>query len=143
MDNSKKKEIIDALVKLKPVDCVHQISKIIPGWIVFYMRGYSPDYMATLGENFKLFTEAINTTPKGIVTVKDVPMNNNTTDETITLKFLICDFLTRNGFAVRRDTELFPCPNCGFAVPTKEWHAKISKKVSLPKWRDECIICFK
>lgn len=113
------------------------INEMFPGWLVHSTLGYSLDY-PHLETNWKRICELVRKTPQKIVFVTDINFEDD--DKT---KSMVCDFMTKNGYCVRRVEEFTICPVCYRAIPCQEiWHLLKEKGFSVPQvWSDKCQKC--
>ena len=117
MSDSKNLKIPEWINKLhnesNEMEKLNIINQNIPRWIVEVIDHYSPDY-SYLENNWYKLTEIAKTTPKKIVIVDRIPMDKN---EPNYLEIIIlCDYMTKNGYVVRRKGELIKCPVCNKAL---------------------------
>jgi hypothetical protein len=113
------------------------INEALPGWLVVSFDSYSPDY-PHLQSNWRIICNHAKTTPKKIVLVSDFEFK-----DTPTLKNKLCEYMTANGYCVRRLEEFVPCKVCNKAIPCEEiWRQFLDRKLDVPKtWSDKCKNC--
>lgn len=127
--------------KLTQVDNISDIEQIIestyPSWIVAIINDYSGDY-PQLTSNWINLCYKLKTTPQKIILVKDINFEDK--DDP---KHIICDFLTKKGYCIRRAAEFVPCVKCQKAIPCIEiWNLLKERKSTIPReWENKCIGC--
>ena len=130
-------EVIENLKKCQTEnEAKTYIEMILPGWLVNSFREYCEDY-GWLTRNWNFLCEQRNTTPKLIVLVTDIDFSMNDRDILIRR---VCDYLTLNGYIVRRQNEFVACTVCGKAIPDSEIYAAMRDKgAPVPaEWSDRC-----
>ena len=114
------------------------ISENFPGWLVYSTDNYSDDY-AYLRQNWEYICKTIGTPTKRIVLVSDINFQSEAHKELNE----VAEFMTKNGYCVRRDTEFILCPVCESAIPSKPvWEVMRSKGLPVPTvWSNFCLKC--
>lgn len=131
----------DIISKLSNAQNVAEAEKIIeqyyPNWLVLSLDGYSKDY-PHLQKNWEILSQKLNTQPRKIILVNEIAF-----EETPSTLNKICDFMTLNGYAVRRSTEFIACQKCEKAIPCIEiWTHLKQKNFPVPeKWNNHCTEC--
>ena len=131
-------EVLDKLKNCSDVKEAEEIiEKTFPGWLFMSLDCYSKDY-PHLQKNWEVLCSKMNTTPKKIILVKEI--NFEEKDNAI---INVCEFLTKNGYVVRRMEEFIACPVCERAMPCKPiWHLLKEKKFPVPdEWNNKCSSC--
>lgn len=130
-------------------DYIKIIDEYYPGWFVSCFDSYSVDY-----PNFRINWEKIchylDTFPKKIIIVRDIPFENAQLEKEI-MKNKLCEYLTTKGYCVRRQGEFIGCSVCSKAIPSKDiWQLLKDKNVEIEKelqhqipeiWTDKCSHC--
>lgn len=108
-----------------------------PGWFILSLEKYSSDY-PHLQKNWEYLCGEMKTTPKKIVLVNEIVLGQEPT--TINK---ICEFMTKNGYVVRRSGEFIACSVCEKAIPCIEiWGILKEKGFPVPKtWGNTCSTC--
>jgi hypothetical protein len=116
------------------------IQSMFKDWVVAQCPAYSSDY-SILQDNWNKLCHSIFTDPKAILIVEYVPFPDYT--ENFMLLQAICERLTKNGYCIRRKTELQPCEKCGKALVTKFVHDYFMEKSDYcpREWRNKCSTC--
>lgn len=113
------------------------INQILPGWLVMSTNEYSHDY-DYLDRNWKALCNRMNTVPQKIILVRDYDLESENT-----MKINISEFLTKNGYCIRRVGELQFCQVCRKALLSYElWRIVKEKGMNVPPtWSPNCIGC--
>jgi hypothetical protein len=113
------------------------IEEALPGWLDKSSYKYCKDY-PTLTKNWEILCQKTNTTPKKIYTVKEIIF-----DKEHILQHIFCERLTREGYIIRRNTELIFCDKCNAAIPAKEIYTKMKHlDLQVPEvWNNKCKNC--
>jgi len=131
-------EILNNLTEAKSVaDAERIIEKYYPNWLLLSLEKYSDDY-PHLQTNWEIICQKLNTVPKKIVLVNEIVFG-----KTPTTLNKICDFLTKNGYVVRRSNEFIACSVCEKAIPCIEiWTLFKEKGFQVPRlWQNKCQSC--
>jgi len=109
----------------------------IPDWLLYSMEAYSADY-PTLQKNWEYLCGKIGNPPQKIVIVENVYF-----DDEHKVLMEICNFLTKNGYCIRRKDEYIPCEVCEKAVPCVEIYENLKRRgITVPDiWRKKCKEC--
>jgi len=108
---------------------LEQINKDLPAWIINVVKNFDKKYPHFIS-NWNLICKKLNTTPKYIIIVKQIP---HIKDENANTKIIdYCSKLTQLGYIVRRKNELMLSKN-GTAIPTKQMYEYLKKS---PNFRD-------
>jgi hypothetical protein len=137
-DNETRIQIKEDIKECKCLkDIVDLIDQYYPEWLVTSIDGYSEDY-PQLTKNWNIVCEKMGVTPKKIILVKEIKFSAD-----YKIMEFICDFMTRNGYCVRRETEFVVCPDCNKAIPVESVHSVLKKnKSNVPLvWRSHCRNC--
>lgn len=142
-DNENRKEILNLISELKCdnfTDYKNEIEKLIdyfyPRWLEYSTDSYSEDY-SFLQNNWKKICELNNTTPKKIIFVSNIEFKPE-----FSILNKLCDFLTKNGYCIRRSTEFVLCDKCNKAIPCIELWSLIKNKSGVPSvWSNMCLNC--
>lgn len=120
-----------------PQEAQRLIEQHFPGWLVSSLDKYGSDY-SYLQRNWEVICQRINTTPKKIVLVADIKFDDEHKGVNA-----VAEFMTRNGYCVRRISEFQACPNCHGAIPVIEvWHLMQEKGLPVPRvWSNRCRDC--
>lgn len=118
-------------------DAERIIERHYPNWLVISVDKYSEDY-PHLQRNWETLCQQFKTKPKKIVLVNEIVF-----EETPTTLNKICDFMTKNGYVVRRSNEFIACSVCEKAIPCIEiWNILKEKNFPVPRnWSDKCQSC--
>jgi hypothetical protein len=138
VDPENKEEIIRMLITLKTREETHEfIEKHFPGWLILSLAEYSKDY-PHLQKNWEKICEMSGCKTQDIILVSDIKFDN---EHIVTS--VIAEFMTRNGFCIRRSEEFISCINCERAIPCKNlWYMLKEKGMSVPdKWSEQCSSC--
>lgn len=123
-------------------EAVSYIDTVIPDWIdvssVF--DRYSKDY-EYLQNNWMALCEKLSTEPKRIVIVNYIDYTDQTSIGQMVIS--VCDYLTKNGYVVRRAGEFVACKKCHNAIPCEELHYLMKiKGAPIPDvWANRCTDC--
>lgn len=131
-------KVIELINNSKDVnDAQNIIMEYYPGWLVDSFSCYSSDY-PHLQENWEKICGMLGSTPVKIVIVSEIKFDSD--HKTINS---ICNFMTKNGYCVRREGEFIPCDICHKAIPCEEiWNLLKSKKFPVPEvWSTKCTKC--
>jgi hypothetical protein len=135
-DNKERAEIIKELREPNP-DIERLVNKYFPGWIVSSGGKYSSDY-PRLQQNWESLCARAGTTPKKIVTVSSINIDQNHH-----IMSNVCNFATRLGYCIRHSQDIIFCETCGCALPTEtSWN--ILGESGLPRtavWSPKCSGC--
>jgi hypothetical protein len=137
-DPPNKQEILEKLTQLKTVQETHEfIEQYFPGWLIISLSEYSKDY-PHLQNNWEKICELSKSQKQQIVLVSDIKFDNEHIATNV-----IAEFMTRNGYCVRRSAEFLSCKNCERAIPCKNiWQLMKEKNIPVPKkWSDSCSRC--
>ena len=119
-------------------ETIHFINTYLPGWIISILSDYSADY-PHLSNNWSMVCDKINIEPKKIILVDQI-MN----DPEYTLLAHLCEYITKNGYVVRRKEEFISCEKCGKAIPSEGLYEYMKKALpdKVPKkWSSTCLNC--
>lgn len=135
-DNIIRQEIMKELLNNQE-DIFVIIEKYYPNWIEKILDKYSYDY-EHLDLNWKKICTMIHILPKKIILVNFISF-----DIEYSILNKVCDFLTKNGYCVRRFDEFVICPVCNNAIPCKIIHDMMkSKNIAVPEtWKEKCTNC--
>jgi hypothetical protein len=137
-DPPNKNEILQQLSTLSTAgDTEKFINTHFPGWLVYSLEGYSKDYSYLQG-NWEKICQMTNTVPQKIILVSDIKF-----DEEHVATSVIAEFMTRNGYCVRRSAEFIACSKCERALPCRElWTLMKEKGMPVPAvWSNHCRNC--
>jgi hypothetical protein len=120
---------------------VQQAENIIrthyPDWLICSMEEYCDDY-PHLTQNWDKLCSLLKVEKRKIVIVKEINFN-----ESPDIYNKLCEFMTKNGYVVRREGEFIGCEICGKAIPSMPvW--SVIKQAGLPvpeKWSEKCSRC--
>jgi hypothetical protein len=120
-----------------PEDFEKFIENKFPNWLVCSLDNYCNDY-PHFQKNWETICNKLNTSPKHIVLVNKINFENK--DDPL---LEICEFMTKNGYVVRRYEEFIPCKQCYKAIPCKEiWQLLKHKNIIVPSlWDNKCSTC--
>jgi hypothetical protein len=138
-DPPNKNEILQQLRTLSsPEDTVDFVNKHFPGWLILSLTSYSKDY-PQFQSNWEKICQMANTTPQKIVLVSDIKF-----DEEHVATSVIAEFMTRNGYCVRRAAEFIACSECEGAIPCQPlWTLLKDKGMPVPPvWSNRCNDCW-
>jgi hypothetical protein len=137
-DPVNKEEILEKLQTIKTREETHQfIDNHFPGWLVISLTEYSKDYNY-LQKNWEKICEMSKCKTQEIVLVSDIKFDK----EHIAIN-VIAEFMTRNGYCVRRSEEFLSCVTCEKAIPCQNlWKLMKDKNMPVPKkWSEKCSSC--
>jgi hypothetical protein len=137
-NNSQNDEILSRLQEAKTASIVQQlIVEYFPGWLVSSSQKYSPDYKF-LQDNWNLICTRLSVNPQKIILVDDIKFDDNHSNLTI-----LCEFLTKNGYCIRRKDEFVICNKCKLVIPCLAlWLNLKNRSINVPKqWSDKCSNC--
>lgn len=129
------------LSQLNEAKTVGEVTNLIlqnfPNWLVYSVDDYSPDY-PHLRKNWEHICKLAGTSPKKIVLVKDIVFDDDHKNINE-----VAEYMTRNGYVVRRTEEFIVCPTCEKAIPCKEiWQQFRNKGIRVPdQWSNKCRNC--
>ena len=141
IDPPNKNEILNILLNLNKEDeteVQNFIENYFPGWLIISLNSYSKDY-PHLQENWEKICKLSKCDPKKIVLVSDINFDENHIATSV-----ISEFMTRNGYCVRRSVEFISCGNCEGAIPCENlWYLMKNNGVkTIPKtWSNTCRRC--
>jgi hypothetical protein len=133
-----KNEILDRIMSAQsPTDFQSILEGYYPGWIIWVLDAYSPDY-PHLQKNWEILSSQNNVKPQKIILVEDIKFDPE--HEVINK---ISEYMTRKGYCVRRATEFIACEICEKAIPSMDiWHLLKEKKFPIPaEWSRKCRLC--
>lgn len=139
-------EILEQICKLPTLgDIQPLLIKTFPTWIIGSMSGYSLDY-PTLNDNWVEICQKMNIKPTEILLVEDLFLQDASLPaehQTHKLVNTFAEILTRSGFVIRRKCDLFPCNNCGRAIPQSHIYDLMKKQgLQVPEvWSTFCSTC--
>ncbi len=136
-ENDAKGNILQKLQSvISPDEAYAIINEALPGWLNTSIESYSPDY-PHLQSNWRIVCEHAKTTPKKIILVSDIDFENPG------LKTKLCEYMTTNGYCVRRSGEFTPCTVCHRAIPYEEiWSQFKTRNLNVPDvWSNKCKNC--
>lgn len=131
-------EILSQLTTVQTVeDAERIIERYYPNWLLLSLEGYSKDY-PHLQKNWETLCAKLNTKPRKIVLVNEIIFG-----ETPNTLNKICEFMTKNGYVVRRSNEFIACSECEKAIPCIEiWSLLKEKGFPVPRtWSNKCSSC--
>jgi len=137
-DNKENEKVLEEIrIDQSPKEVQTLIDKYLPDWIICSLDEYCQDY-PHLRSNWRKVCDMSKTTPKTIVLVSEIVFDDK---HVVTRK--LCEFMTRNGYCVRRTSEYMACPICGHAIPNRELWVEFGKhKLTVPKvWSNKCSGC--
>ena len=119
------------ITRITSASSADEIERIIeqayPGWLILSLENYCKDY-PHFKTNWMEICRKLNTEPKRIVLVKDISFENPNLEQN-----QICDYLTKNGYVVRRAGEFIACSKCESAIPCIEvWSLLKEKNFRVP-----------
>jgi hypothetical protein len=133
-------EISERLSNTKTLsDLEKEIEMILPGWLVTSLEGYSPDYPQLTQNWTRICQEKFGVAPRRLLLVDRLEFGADATDMN-----RVCEFLTLNGFCVRRVAEFVACPVCEKAIPDRTvWNLlKTQNPLNVPSsWSPKCTRC--
>jgi len=138
LDTEKREEI---MVKIGEKNTLEEVEELIeeyyPGWLIFSFTDYSNDY-PHLDKNWRTLCQRIGVVKQKIVLVSDIKFD---AEHTIINK--ISEFMTKNGYCVRRMSEFVVCPVCEGVIPCEQvWRLLKEKNFPVPNlWSNKCISC--
>jgi hypothetical protein len=134
-DTDERKNILN---ELSTVDILDIIDKYYPDWVVHTTDKYCEEY-SILSLNWKNLTKLLNTEPKKIILVSFISFENE-----YSILNKVCDFLTKNGYCVRRYDEFITCDKCNSAITSiNVYNTMKNNNVKVPLvWKEKCIKCF-
>ena len=141
-------EIIESVKTAKNLKEINEIiESTFPGWTVSLHRDYSADYPKLRYSWISLCKSMSQTLrkeilPKGVIRVKFIPSERESTEYSLILYFL--NIMTTNGFIVRRDTEFKGCDACDRLIPSFNLYKVLKYKdpTCVPKtWDCICQSC--
>jgi hypothetical protein len=114
-------------------DYYSYINGILPNWVLHTIIGYSSDY-PHFQKNWGIICGECKVEPQKLILVSEISFEKDSKSA------VLCEYMTRKGYCVRRIDEFFPCKICDMALPCKEiWSLLKSKGFSVPeKWSDIC-----
>ena len=139
VDPPNKNEILQQLHTLSNAkDTVKFIETHFPGWLILSLNNYSKDY-PHFQANWEKICQMANTTPQKIVLVSDIKF-----DEEHVATSVMAEFMTRNGYCVRRAAEFVACAECESAIPCQDlWVLLRNKGMPVPSnWSNHCSGCW-
>lgn len=131
----------DIIISLSSAKNPKEAEKIIqqhyPNWLILSLDGYSNDY-PHLQKNWERLCSDLKVTPRKIVLVNEIVFG----DEQTTLN-KICEYMTTQGYVVRRSNEFIACSHCEKAIPSMEiWRLLKEKGFPVPNiWANKCTEC--
>lgn len=137
-DKISKDKIMTELVACTTVEAATAtIRKYYPFWIIYTIDEYCPDYPILIA-NWNKICELTKSTPKKIVLVEELKFE----EKEHPINF-IAEYLTRQGYCVRRACEYLVCQKCEKAIPVQELWAQLRDRgLQVPKiWSDKCEKC--
>jgi hypothetical protein len=108
-DINELEQIIDKISFLNEYDILSYAYTLLPGWILHKTSSYTSEY-SHLQHNWNELCRRWNTTPKYILAVSFMPMNNNFKGYTILQTF--CNLLTKGGYVIRSHLHVAACQKC-------------------------------
>jgi len=119
-------------------DTINFINNYLPGWIVGILSEYSQDYPHLI-TNWQYLCREMKTEPKKILLVDKIIY-----DPDNTLLIHLCEFITKNGYVVRRKEEFIACDRCGKVLPSQGLYEYMKTKIpnNVPeRWSNKCSTC--
>jgi hypothetical protein len=104
-------------------DVINLIQKLFPNWIVGYAKKYSENF-DILNKNWNSICKICKVDPIQVIIVQNVFLLS----DTHTCIQNVCEFLTRLGFSVRTESEIYICKKCECALPTQKMEELILLK---------------
>ena len=138
LDTEKRREILQKITEKKTAQEVEQLlEEYYPGWLVFSLDKYSDDY-PHLAKNWKVMCQSLRVPTQKIVLVADIKF-----DEEHSIINAVSEFMTKNGYCVRRAGEFIACPTCEAAIPCEQiWFLLKDKRFPVPNsWQNKCSGC--
>lgn len=133
-------EISYKLSKTKTLEELEkEIETILPGWLVISLEGYSSDYPQLTQNWVRICNEKFGISPRRLLLVDRLEFTETPSDMN-----RVCEFLTINGFCVRRASEFVVCPGCERAIPDRSvWNLlKNQNPSNVPSiWSQKCRDC--
>jgi len=122
-------------------ELINIINQIFPNLIVNIFNEYSDDYNY-LNNNWKLICDKLKINQQKIIIFEQIEYGEN-----YKLLEFFCETLTKNGFVVRRKSEIIPCEHCNKAIISKDLFNKLKQnnliKNQIPeKWKKYCSNCY-
>lgn len=121
-----------------------EISVNHPNWLVSRLDGYSAD-LEMLNKNWENLCAQLKVSPKQIILVTYLPESDEEVKENpeFTKIMEICDTLTKNGYVVRKNTQLQACSICEKAILTFEVFTYLKDKYRWANstWSPSCSTC--
>ncbi len=123
--------------KQNPDDVEALINYFYPNWLILSLDKYSNDY-PHLQRNWEIMCQTMRVVPRKIILVDDIKFDN---DHKIINQ--VAEYMTKNGYVVRRLGEFIVCPTCNGAIPTRSiWSLLKEKKFPVPDiWGNKCQRC--
>jgi len=137
-DNETNKQLLSKLEGCATSDEAQTlINQYYPCWLITSMPAYCVDY-PSLTKNWQNLCQHLKTTPATIVLVEEIKF-----DEAHSNLQNVCEFLTKNGYCVRRVGEFTACPICNKAIPCVEiWDRLKQMRMTVPRqWSPVCSVC--
>jgi hypothetical protein len=121
-------------------DFKDSLNALIPNWFVDMCDSYSDDY-EYLNRNWGCICQVGGVQKRKIILVSDINFDDNS--ERGTLIRNVSEFLTKNGFSVRRKTEFVICSVCLQAIPDLAmWQYLKTNNAPVPSdWSCRCKGC--
>jgi hypothetical protein len=111
------------------------LEKYYPDWVVNCLAQYSDDY-PVLTKNWQHICKLVSHEPSKILLVSQLAFKDKRQIE-------VCDYLTKQGYCVRRFEEFTSCIKCKSAIPCEEvYNSMKNKGVQVPEvWIESCQKC--
>jgi hypothetical protein len=139
-DTEEREKIISEISEYKtPTEVAEFIQRVFPDWLAYIFDDYSDDYLH-LKNNWRVICEQTGSKPQKIILVSEIKF-----DQEHSIIMRLCEYMTQNGYCVRRLEEFSPCPVCNKAIPTRPvWEMMRQRNLGVPlTWSDTCRNCKK
>tara|TARA_B100000427_G_C15400537_1_gene547435 strand:- start:443 stop:823 length:381 start_codon:yes stop_codon:yes gene_type:complete len=114
-------------------EIIDEIEKKLPNWILNVVKEYDDQY-PHLKKNWKLICKKLNTTPKYILIVNNIPNIKNKDANIEILDY--CSKLTQVGYIIRRKEELIVSKK-GKAIPSQRMYTYMCNSPNLKEFMPE------
>lgn len=137
-DTSERQEMLNKILESKDKDEIERLIQThYPDWLMSSTCFYSDDY-AFLTDNWKKVCSLTSSQPRKIIFVNELYFN----DPNYKILNQLSEFLTKNGYCIRRYNEFVLCYKCNGAIPCIELWELIKHKDNIPRvWSSHCKNC--
>jgi hypothetical protein len=131
---------LDNIDNLSDEDFKNSLNELIPNWFIEMCDSYSDDY-EYLNRNWSCICQVGGVKKGKIVLVSEIDFND-TTERGVLIRN-VSEFLTKNGFSVRRKSEFVICSTCLQAIPDfGMWQYLKKNSAPVPdEWSCKCKDC--